>query len=52
VDRSGKLVGTNYDVARSPEYGTWAYDMVRRGSEVVVAWLTSGGTLMLARVTP
>jgi hypothetical protein len=52
VDLNGKAVGMSYDVARSPSYGLYAYDMVRRGSEVVVAWAQPGHTLMLARVTP
>jgi len=52
VDVNGKTVGMPYDVARSPAYGLYGYDMVRRGSEVVVAWAQGGQTLKLARVTP
>lgn len=51
ADASGQIVSRN-DVAISPDYTTGVYDMVRRGSDVVVAWMKAGNVLMLARVTP
>jgi hypothetical protein len=51
ADASGNIVSRN-DVAVSPEYTTGRYDMVRRGKEVVVAWIKAANVLMLARVAP
>ena len=36
----------------SPAYPLTIYDVVHRGPDAVVAWMKSGGPLMLARVTP
>ena len=51
VDSTGKIA-TRQDVAVSPAYPLTMYDLVRRGPDAVVAWMKSGGPLMLARVTP
>ncbi len=53
VDVNGKIV-TRQDiaVAPAPAYPLTMYDVVHRGPEAVVAWMKSGGPLMLARVTP
>ena len=51
VDVNGKIV-TRQDIAVSPAYPLTMYDVVHRGPDAVVAWMKSGGPLMLARVTP
>ena len=52
IDRDGKVVKPAFDIATSPYYGLSQYDMVRRGTEVVVGWLRPGQYLKLARVMP
>jgi hypothetical protein len=51
VDKDGRLVTVAYDIAIAPTYPPYAIDMVRRGPEVVVAWLL-GGAVKLARIAP
>ena len=47
VDVNGKIV-TRQDIAVSPAYPLTMYDVVHRGPDAVVAWMKSGGPLMLA----
>jgi len=47
----GGAVSPTYTIARSPFYYLGSFDMVRRGSDVVVGWFGGDG-LRLARVTP
>jgi hypothetical protein len=46
----GQTVAPTYDLAGSPYFYLGSFDMVRRGSDVVVGWLKND--LHLARVTP
>lgn len=45
------LALSNLDVAKTPIDDLQVYDMVRRGPDVIVGWLTGAG-LTLARLTP
>ncbi len=53
IDKDGKIVKPAYDVAISPDEGLRQFDMVRRGTDIVVGWLqTRGAGVTLARITP
>jgi len=53
VDLDGKLVTPLLNVAKAPAIQVNVYDMVRRGSDLVVGWLSPlTGAVSLARVTP
>jgi hypothetical protein len=51
VDKEGTVVTLAHDIAIAPTYPPYAFDMVRRGPEVVVAW-PSAGAVKLARIAP
>ncbi|HEY7370630.1 MAG TPA: hypothetical protein VIF57_00520 [Polyangia bacterium] len=53
VGLDGSIVTPLRDVAKAPAGPLTSYDMVRRGPELVVGWLSSStGAFQLARVTP
>jgi hypothetical protein len=48
----GRTVTPLYDLVRSPSYYVGIIEMARRGPDLVVGWLASGGSIGLARVAP
>jgi len=55
VGPDGQILTRPYDILRAPPFGIGYHEMVRRGPDVIVSWLSLGGPapwVGLARITP
>jgi len=55
VGPDGQILTRPYDISRAPNYRVYNHDMVRRGPDAIVSWLSYDGVaaqIGLARITP
>ena len=55
MGRDGDIVTPRYDILRAPLFRIGNADMVRRGPDLIVSWLSYGGfpsRVGLARIVP